>query len=485
MKLALQDVLAINDKLSEYRYFEAEPEGRDSQEQLFLSDKTWVPHYEYPNLRNFLRQGELFDGQSYTDMKTHALAAIETLWAAKNSGEIPANQAQLFIDFYEMRIRRLLLLKTAQEMAEPNYASMLPTLQYRFMRLNTALYGSMDNARWLSVIASERQRLTETNAQDLATQEIHSKLAEFYDGVPAAEIEGEVFDKALRDVFQPFIQQRYEHILRVVPSTGDSLVYDANQCAAIMKHALAVGGFHGWTVGLDPAKTSPSTDVVHKIIALPSNTSRTANQLKRLILHEQEVHARRGLNALQHPEVSVLQGGTAQYAAVEEGLGLFLETMLQGSTNSSAVHRARDRYITAGLALGIGTTVRRDARQTYEVLWRIIAVRLASGGAISESIATEAQNQAYSHVENAFRGTNFSSRGVIYLKLKIYYEGFLQNIAYMRSIAGNLDRFEEVFIGKYNHTDSLERALILDLIQNASPQYSPKASAAIPEPAYL
>lgn len=478
-QVSIENILSVKDAVAEYTYLEAEPSSRNTQEQLFLDGAVWAPSYDYVKLRRFLRHGELLDGRSYTEMKAHALAAIEKLWEAKESGTLQATHAQMYIDFYEMRVRRLLLLKTAQEMAEPNYASLLPSLRHRFMRLNAALYGEIDSERWLRVMASERQRLLRIQLTGDQANDIQTTLADFFDTIPSTEPEAVLLDNTLRDTFQPFIATRYADILRVVPATGDSILYNATQCVNIMKNALAVGGFIGWNIILDPAKTSPSTDVIHKTISLPLDTARTANQLKRLILHEQEVHARRGVNAEQHSEFSLLLSGTAQYSAVEEGLGLFLEAMITPADDNQAINRARDRYITAGLALGVGSRVKRDARQTFEILWRLLAVRQSAVyGKVTDSILAKAQKQAYDHIENAFRGTDFCGRGVLYTKLKIYYEGFLQNITYMRSIAGNLEHFSEVFVGKYNHTDATERQFILDITQRRSvPTHSKKAMA--------
>lgn len=458
--VSLKDVLKVSDTIAEYSYLETVPTVRQAQRQLFVSDKIWSPQYVYPKLQQFVRNGEAAGDLSYDDLKACALGSIRTLHAAEESGQIDANVAQLYVDFYQARMSRLLLLKTAQELAEPVTRSVRTALQHRFQRLNESLYGRFDDQRWLSMMASERERLMTTPLRGITAGRVKQKLYAYFDALPVAKPERPLFDDDLRATYYGMIHERYAPILQVIPTTGDRVHYDAEQCAAIMRHTLAVGGFRDWRVIVDPAKTSPSTDVDQKIIALPSSTRRTANELKRLIMHEQEVHARRGQNGARQRQLPVLYYGTANYAAVEEGLGLFLEIMLSGSADSPAVHRARDRYIATGLALGGSGHGARDARETYEVLWRIIAVRLATEGVITDEVAHRAKQHAYGHMENAFRGTDFRSRGVIYAKLKVYYEGLLQNVAYMQSIAGNEARFDEIFIGKYDHTNARERQTI-------------------------
>lgn len=460
----LKDALKVSDTIAEYSYLETHPTVRQAQRQLFTSDKIWAPNYVYPKLAKFLRHGELANDMSYEEMKSHALGAIHTLNEAQARNQVDPALAKLYIEFFEARVTRLLLLKTAQEMSEPSYAKTLPALRHRFRRLNESLYGHLDEKMWLEIMATERQRLHDTPLRGITAGRVMQKLYEFYDRIPESKTEAKLFDDDLRDTYRSMIHERYAKVLQVIPTTGDSVVYDARQCAAIMKNTLAVGGFNGWQVEVDPAKTCPSTDVNKKLISLPSFTKRTANELKRLVMHEQEVHARRGRNGQSHPEFSLLYYGTAKYAAVEEGLGLFLETMLSGMTNGPAVHRARDRYMAAGLALGCNGVPPKDARETFEPLWRIIAVRMASEGVITEETVYRAKNLAYSHIENAFRGTDFVSKGVIYSKLKVYYEGLHKNVAYMRSIADRPERLNDVFVGKYNHTDSYERQLVLDLI---------------------
>lgn len=117
---------------------------------------------------------------------------------------------------------------------------------------------------------------------------------------------------------------------------------------------------------------------------------------------------------------------------------------------------ARDRYILAGIALGADGTP-RDARQSYEILWRLFAVRFSKDGDISDEAIAKAQNLASDHVENAFRATPQSMPGIIYTKLKVYYEGFVKNAEYFRTFDGTVDEaIDAAMVGKCNHTDPVE-----------------------------
>lgn len=52
-------------------------------------------------------------------------------------------------------------------------------------------------------------------------------------------------------------------------------------------------------------------------------------------------------------------------------------------------------------------------------------------------------------------------KGVIYTKLKIYYEGLVANAEMFKNNINNLDEtFDKAFIGKYDHTNSVETELV-------------------------
>jgi hypothetical protein len=228
---------------------------------------------------------------------------------------------------------------------------------------------------------------------------------------------------------------------------------------------------NGWVSIENPDKSNPTTSQAKSAIFLPSNTRRNSSELRRLIIHEQEVHARRSQNARKY-NIKPIQLGTAGCSDAEEGLGVMLECAVANDLNNASFNRARDRYLTAGLALGADDCP-RDARETYESLWRILAIRGSNDGLIDENDLAVAKDQAYKHVENAFRGTQFWMKGVIYTKLKVYYEGLVKNAKLIDENIDNLDAiFDDIFIGKYDHTDSAEKELVLKVINTKENEFS-------------
>jgi hypothetical protein len=264
-----------------------------------------------------------------------------------------------------------------------------------------------------------------------------------------------------------YVQERYGELLDVVPKTPDDVYYGVEQCVEIMNKALVAAGLSdlGWKAIENSQKTAVSTLTAKKTINLPSNIRRNANELRRLIMHEVEVHARRGQNGTD-TNLKILKFGTADYADIEEGLGVIMECAVAGDLDNPSFDRARNRYLTAGLALGVDGHP-RDAREAYEILWRTLAIHKAEKNSINAEDLVAVKDSAYTLIENAYRGTQFWMQGVIYTKLKVYYEGFVKNAEYFNEHIDTLDSvFEDLFIGKYNHTDKVEKALVKSAIKH-------------------
>ena len=95
----------------------------------------------------------------------------------------------------------------------------------------------------------------------------------------------------------------------------------------------------------------------------------------------------------------------------------------------------------------------------------MLAVRTAQNGAIDDVITAKAREQAYGHVENAFRGTPYWRQGVVYTKLKVYYEGLRKNADYFASDSAAMsESIDRAMIGKYNHTDPDEYESVMNAL---------------------
>jgi hypothetical protein len=442
----------------DYVQFEGETSRRNAERDAFINNQKYTPEYNYPKL-DFL-----IDDVDISEKKTAIYEAVMELEAAKK-GSPNANIAELelYAAFHEVRLKRIMLVEAARNLSDTINSEVN---RVSFSKLNKELYGEFDNLSYLGMIATEKSRLSDFVPKSELAMEVKSELESLLSKIETdGHKEDVLLDEDTIKTLHDYIIKRYHNVLDVIPNTDDSIYYDIDQCIEIFNKTLEAGGLaeYGWRVVENPEKPNPSTDTDDLTINLPSDTRRNASELRRLIIHEQETHARRGQSGIDS-NIKPLEDGTADYADVEEGLGIILECALDGNINSASISRARNRYITVGLALGVGGQP-RDARETYETLWRTLAVQKAVDGKIDEKIVESAKKIAYSHIANSYRGTQFWMKGVIYTKSKIYYEGLVKNAEYFKNNINDLDRaFKDIFIGKYNHTSEAEKVLVLSAI---------------------
>lgn len=441
---------------TDYLYFEDDSKRRAVERYSFIHNREYVPVYKYPKL-DFL-----IDNQDISDKKANIQESIMELEASKDYPNVNIAETELYASFYETRLKRIMLVEAARNLSNPIMSDDYEINRISFAKLNEELYGEMNESYYLGIIKTEKDRLLNFHPKSDIEANIKSELELSLGHFDTkGENEKELMDGPSMNKLHNYIQKRYGKILDVVPDTPDDIYYGVEQCVEIMNKALAAAGLSdlGWTAVENSQKTAVSTLTSKKTINLPSNTRRNANELRRLIMHEQEVHARRGQNGT-NTGIKLLKLGTADYADIEEGLGVMMECAVAGKLDNPSFDRARNRYLTAGLALGVNGKP-RDARETYEILWRTLAMQKADHINLTAEDLVSAKDSAYTLVENAYRGTQFWMQGVIYTKLKVYYEGLVKNAEYFNEHIDTLDSvFDDLFIGKYNHTDREEKALV-------------------------
>lgn len=213
-----------------------------------------------------------------------------------------------------------------------------------------------------------------------------------------------------------------EPILSTVPEHGS---FSPEDIAGMAEESLSNVGLdaEGWTVVLNPKTKLFSVKKLKKQVIIPNppqlegeTYTKDSDDIRRLFAHEIGVHAMR-----REP----------MGADFEEGVGLLMECAVTGSIDGIAVKRAKNRYFNVGLAAGIDG-IKRNARQVFEITWRLEALRAAEEGIITEDIESRAKVSAQAHIDNIFRGTDYKLPGVYYNKAKIYYEGLIEAVSYAR-----------------------------------------------------
>lgn len=453
----------INSNFNDFESFEGDSERRQQERDAFINNLEYEPNYDYPKL-DFL-----IDNDDILARKRSICEAVIELETAKDRPDCDAAEMDLYAGYHEERLKKIMLVEAARNLRNSISDIDMEINRQNFAELNAAIYGVFDEVIFLGMMASEKNKLSLFAPKSDAALGVKVKLGSLINGIDTKNnIEPDLMDMISMRKLHDFVINRYRDILSQIPNTDDSVYYDVNDCVKIINQTLKIGGLSdfGWLAEESAEKSNPTTNQDKKIIYLPSNTRRTAAELRRLVVHEQEVHARRAQNASSYG-IKPIQMGTADYADIEEGLAVLMECAIDGCFDNPSFYRVRNRYITAGLALGIDGTP-RDARETYEILWRLICMDQNPNGEITEEDVMKSKNLAYSHIENAYRGTQFWMKGVIYTKLKVYYEGLQKNSEFFKRNIDKLESvFAEVFAGKYDHTDETEKTLVLNLINSS------------------
>lgn len=443
---------AANCRVVDYAKFEGTHEHRLREKELFLSDKSYVPQFDYPHLL------ELSGIEDAIAVIQQSLKVIN-----ENIPVIGWDKAELYIASLIYNLKRAQLITAAARMNanEPDSAAHKHAA-IEFKELNCELYGDMNESAFFSILKTELERAERYVPKTDIANEIKEDILWALSFAKHHTSEEKLLPQELVEAYRPKVLSMYKSILKTVPKDS---VFNAHECAEIMNSTLADSGLadYGWRAIVDSRKTSPSTQGPRKRIYLPADTHRTTEQLRGLILHEQEVHARRYQNGAHFTQLPLLANGTAEYLPVEEGLGTIM-ALLAAPKELSPIDRARTRYIHVGLALGTGSEP-RDARQVFEITWRILALQQNPDGNITDEAVAEAKEKTYTYIENIFRGTDCSLKGVVYTKAKVYYEGLLKTVKHLTAIQDDNAAFVRMFLGKYNHTDATETEHIMRIIK--------------------
>lgn len=463
-KNALNEYKATKSDYTDFIFFEGVEKERSQRKQDFFNGIDYTPDYDYPKLDNLRFNEEIRNKKSKT------YEAVLELEAAKSESDTNQEELKIYADYHEKRLKRMMLVEAARDLNEAHDSGEQEVAIKAFKFLNTEVYGEFNESDYKSMLSTEKKNADSFIPNNPNAIKIKNDFLEYFKNIDLLKESQEslISDEDLKKIHE-VVLNRYSDILSVVPDTDDSIYYNASQCAEIINKALELGGLSelGWQAEINEAKSSVSTNGSKFRIFLPTDTKRNANELRRLIIHEQEVHARSSKNG-KETGFKPLAMGTEGADDAEEGLAVLLECAVAGNLDNASYNRARDRYITAGLALGVeGEINPRNARNVFEVLWRMIAIRNSKDGEITDENILDAKEKAYDHVENAFRGTEFWMAGVIYTKLKVYYEGLKKNAQYFHENINDINHALDVaLIGKYDHTDKVERDAINSILTN-------------------
>jgi|GEM_PF-4661450 len=397
---------------SEYVRFDPPDEQgkaeRNAQNQAFQEGKVTNPQFVYPKLEAEdlpARENAFVDAIAGTtdEAKRNLLEArLKGVEIAKSSlGLVQAGRANDHAARWQ----------AGQQFVENN--------EKRYFKLRPELF-------W--PVLAERSKI----AEDFRPANLHASMAQerllkLLPKVPEGTSTHNIIDRELLDKISPEILEHIAPILAQIPEKGD---FNSDEIAAMTNKALEAMGLadKGWKAvqssEQDAFKTARST----KEIVIPNPKpkdgkpyTKSADDLRRLLSHEIGVHAMFSDEAYMDPDM-------------EEGMGMLVECVAINSTNGPTIKRADDRYLHIGLTDGIDGTP-RNARQVFEITWRLEALSLAQDGIISPEIEAKAKNSVQPHIDNVFRGTDHKLPGVHYYRAKLYKEGLFLAAEYAKKHA--------------------------------------------------
>jgi len=286
----------------------------------------------------------------FADKKRETEEAILELEANRASGKFSDELYELSADAHEAYLQKMLLAESAKRLQTPGSSSEKELAEREFNQLNQERFGDVDPETFDGMLTTEQDRVAKFEPTDEAGKRVKAQLQEYFASKNFDTQEQPIIDKETFDELREAVLEYFGDILNVLPKTELELKYNALQCVDIINDALKACDLYDsdWRCVVDSTVSIPSTEVDKKLVKLPENTLRSADELRRLIVHEVGIHAIRGQNG-ENTGVHALKFGTANYADVEEGEGVLFECAVAGTLDNPSLDRARDRYIVAGL----------------------------------------------------------------------------------------------------------------------------------------
>ena len=200
---------------------------------------------------------------------------------------------------------------------------------------------------------------------------------------------------------QALTQSAYQAITTLSPQP-ELRTISAQDMAGQMNSALTNAGLVDWQVVVNE-NMNASMSVQSEIKQVNVNAAKffTANELKRLLIHEIGTHVFRAVNGSLQP-LKILQLGLYNYMATEEGLASYHEAKYGVQTTADQLRYAL-RVIAAHMSLN---------HSFYEVF--------------CELTKYTTKDEAFDIVTRAKRGFIDTSKHGCHVKDKVYFEGFHQ-----------------------------------------------------------
>lgn len=122
----------------DYTHFESDKTLRSTERDAFINNLEYTPNYDYPKLDFLIDEGSLLQ------KKKAIYEAVMELDVAKNSPGINKAELELFADFHEMRLKKIMLVEAARNLCNPITMTSQEINRQSFAELNETLYGEFN-----------------------------------------------------------------------------------------------------------------------------------------------------------------------------------------------------------------------------------------------------------------------------------------------------------------------------------------------------
>lgn len=298
-----------------------------------------------------------------------------------------------------------------------------------FKLANENLYGTPKPEVFAAIV---RTRLRPSLTADFSNDDESRELQSFIAGRTGEIIDiGYEFTEARAEkkaLFDNLVHQKFDELLdHIVPryetdEEGNQVevLYTAEEIVEVIRTMLDRMGATelGWRCELVPDKELMAVSAHKKLIEVGANRAPAgAAELRAKVVHEAGTHALRSVIAEKAGWLSAAYGQQG-YLDFEEALANAIGAVYWGSESGAAPDY---RYIAYGFAYGLDSHEPRDMRDTYELMWRTIALdRRTPDGKLN---TMDAKMTAFLQCHRIFRGTPTDIPGLTYNKDLAYVTG--------------------------------------------------------------
>lgn len=449
----------LNEKnlITEEKYFNAKAEKRNDFKKTFMKKATKKPGLILP-YKNFDIAKSRNNGlKRLRQTEENILELNGQIKSELSRSNLLSSRYKILHKKNEENLKRIEMIKTSHDIqVSPSIGN-----KRKFNRINRELYGEIDKNTFNSLLAEKKYIIQNFDPRnDLAIKCKIDLLAQPYlknVRTKKPNIPTEIMQK-----IRKILRKEYTCVFELIDKNK---TYDAEETKVVFEKIVKKLGIN-WVIVVSEDVSVVTDSITGHKIKLPVNFSRTGREVQRLAIHEICVHSMRAVNGKKNGGI-LLEYGTDKYLSAEEGLATLCECSIEDDFDNESFKRISYRYLTAGFAIGADGK-KRNAIEVFNTLVPFFLIENAKKGIIDDDTINKALDKAYHHVENAFRGTDWLTKGMSYLKLKIYYEGLLKNIDYFEKNKDNIEEaFEIAMIGKFDHTriSAIKDALLIVKMQ--------------------